>query len=118
MLPAGGAPEIELCQQLQKYGRKETGLDQYAIAKFAESLEVRVAALRSFTDMQPLQQLYSISQQCTCYPDFAVSKTTFCAAQSTAAFNNLYVLTMACTVQVAAPDGQLKSWALSLTSSG
>lgn len=41
MLPAGGAPEIELCQQLQKYGRKETGLDQYAIAKFAESLEVR-----------------------------------------------------------------------------
>ena len=41
MLPAGGAPEIELCQQLQKFGRKETGLDQYAIAKFAESLEVR-----------------------------------------------------------------------------
>lgn len=41
MLPAGGAPEIELCQQLQKYGRKETGLDQYAIAKFAESMEVR-----------------------------------------------------------------------------
>ena len=40
MLPAGGAPEIELCQQLQKFGRKETGLDQYAIAKFAESLEV------------------------------------------------------------------------------
>ena len=40
MLPAGGAPEIEVCQQLQKFGRKETGLDQYAIAKFAESLEV------------------------------------------------------------------------------
>ena len=43
MLPAGGAPEIELCQQLQKFGRKETGLDQYAIAKFAESLEVTTA---------------------------------------------------------------------------
>ena len=41
MLPAGGAPEIELCQQLHKFGRKETGLDQYAIAKYAESLEVR-----------------------------------------------------------------------------
>lgn len=44
MLPAGGAPEIEVCQQLQKFGRKETGLDQYAIAKFAESLEVTTAA--------------------------------------------------------------------------
>ena len=43
MLPAGGAPEIEVCQQLQKFGRKETGLDQYAIAKFAESLEVTTA---------------------------------------------------------------------------
>lgn len=43
MLPAGGAPEIEVCQQLQKFGRKETGLDQYAIAKFAESLEVHAA---------------------------------------------------------------------------
>lgn len=40
MLPAGGAPEIELCQQLQKYGRSQTGLDQYAIAKYAESFEV------------------------------------------------------------------------------
>ncbi|DBA68483.1 TPA: hypothetical protein ACH3X2_013770 [Trebouxia sp. C0005] len=44
MLPAGGAPEIELCQQLQKYGRKETGLDQYAIAKYAESLEASLNA--------------------------------------------------------------------------
>lgn len=44
MLPAGGAPDIELCQQLQKYGRTQTGLDQYAIAKYAESFEV-IAAL-------------------------------------------------------------------------
>ena len=45
MLPAGGAPEIELCQQLQKYGRKETGLDQYAIAKYAESMEASTHCL-------------------------------------------------------------------------
>ena len=45
MLPAGGAQEIELCQQLQKYGRSQTGLDQYAIAKFAESFEVRAALI-------------------------------------------------------------------------
>ena len=47
MLPAGGAPEIELCQQLQKYGRKETGLDQYAIAKYAESMEASLQCLNA-----------------------------------------------------------------------
>ncbi|KAL4533209.1 hypothetical protein Ndes2526A_g08653 [Nannochloris sp. 'desiccata'] len=40
MLPAGGATEIEVARQLAAFGRKETGLDQYAIAQFAESLEV------------------------------------------------------------------------------
>ena len=42
MLPAGGAPELELAKQLQEFGRRETGLAQYAIAKFAEALEVRM----------------------------------------------------------------------------
>eukprot|EP00887_Chlorella_sp_A99_P001971 scaffold18.g1971.t1 len=37
---AGGASEIEVARQLQAFGRKETGLDQYAIVKFAEALEV------------------------------------------------------------------------------
>lgn len=40
MLPAGGAVELELERQLQDFGRKQTGLDQYAIAKYAEALEV------------------------------------------------------------------------------
>jgi len=39
-LPAGGATEIEVARQLQTLGRKETGMDQYAIMQFAESLEV------------------------------------------------------------------------------
>lgn len=39
-MPAGGAVEIEIFKQLSEYGSKETGLDQYAIAKFAEALEV------------------------------------------------------------------------------
>jgi chaperonin GroEL (HSP60 family) len=39
-VPAGGALEIEVARQLRKFGSKETGLDQYAIAKFAEALEV------------------------------------------------------------------------------
>lgn len=39
-LPGGGATEIELGRVLAEFGRKQTGLDQYAIAKFAEALEV------------------------------------------------------------------------------
>ena len=37
---AGGASEMEISKQLSDFGKKETGLDQYAIAKYAESLEV------------------------------------------------------------------------------
>ncbi|KAL4858422.1 T-complex protein 1 subunit theta [Chlorella vulgaris] len=39
-VPAGGGSEIEIARQLLQYGRKETGLDQYAIVKYAEALEV------------------------------------------------------------------------------
>ena len=39
-VPAGGATEIELAHRLAAYGRKQTGLDQYAIKKFAQALEV------------------------------------------------------------------------------
>ena len=39
-VPAGGATEIELAHRLAAYGRKQTGLDQYAIQKFAQVLEV------------------------------------------------------------------------------
>jgi len=39
-VPAGGASEIEMARHLSDYARRETGLGQYAIAKFAESLEV------------------------------------------------------------------------------
>lgn len=40
MLPAGGALEIELSRKLSSFARKQSGLEQYAIAKFAEALEV------------------------------------------------------------------------------
>lgn len=70
MLPAGGAPEIELCQQLQMFGRKETGLDQYAIAKFAESLEVTALP-------EPLRHLCDACVElltCQCMFKFALFK--------------------------------------------
>jgi len=40
LLPAGGATEIELAHRLQALADKESGLEQYAIRKFAEALEV------------------------------------------------------------------------------
>lgn len=40
LVPAGGASEIEIAARLSEFGRKETGLDQYAIQKFAQALEV------------------------------------------------------------------------------
>ena len=40
-MPAGGACEIEIARHLLEDSRKATGLEQYAIAKYAEALEVR-----------------------------------------------------------------------------
>merc|ERR1719343_1193444 len=39
-LPGAGATEIELAHQLQQFGATVPGLDQYAVLKFAEALEV------------------------------------------------------------------------------
>eukprot|EP00904_Undaria_pinnatifida_P004232 jgi/Undpi1/1380/HiC_scaffold_11.g04772.m1 len=39
-VPGGGATEMELAHQIYKHGESQTGLDQYAIKKFAEALEV------------------------------------------------------------------------------
>lgn len=39
-LAAGGATEIEVARQLSDWGKKQTGLEQYAISKFAEAFEV------------------------------------------------------------------------------
>ncbi|XP_042002810.1 T-complex protein 1 subunit theta-like [Salvia splendens] len=39
-VPGAAATEIELAKRLKEFSLKETGLDQYAIAKFAESFEM------------------------------------------------------------------------------
>merc|ERR1712014_258753 len=39
-VPGAGATEIELAHQLQQFGATVPGLDQYAVMKFAEALEV------------------------------------------------------------------------------
>eukprot|EP00244_Chara_vulgaris_P007946 TRINITY_DN2983_c0_g3_i1.p1 TRINITY_DN2983_c0_g3~~TRINITY_DN2983_c0_g3_i1.p1 ORF type:complete len:262 (-),score=58.38 TRINITY_DN2983_c0_g3_i1:86-823(-) len=40
VVPGAGATEIEVAKRLKEFGRKETGLDQYAIEKFGDTLEV------------------------------------------------------------------------------
>ncbi|XP_039043730.1 T-complex protein 1 subunit theta-like [Hibiscus syriacus] len=40
MVPGATTTEIELVRRLKEFSFKETGLDQYAIAKFAESFEM------------------------------------------------------------------------------
>lgn len=40
IVPGAAATEIELARKLKEFSFKETGLDQYAIAKFAESFEM------------------------------------------------------------------------------
>lgn len=40
LLPGAGAVELELCKQLKAYADEVSGLDQYAIRKFAEAFDV------------------------------------------------------------------------------
>ncbi|CAI5973223.1 unnamed protein product, partial [Closterium sp. NIES-65] len=40
VLPGGGATEIELARRLKQFARTQVGLDQYAIDKYSEALEV------------------------------------------------------------------------------
>ncbi|PWZ40677.1 T-complex protein 1 subunit theta [Zea mays] len=40
IIPGAAATEIELAKRLKEFSLKETGLDQYAVAKFAESFEM------------------------------------------------------------------------------
>ncbi len=70
VLPAGGAAEMEIARQLSELARKETGLEQYAIAKFAEALEASgvlrschslTAELRSTSPSQMLPVLSSMN---------------------------------------------------------
>ena len=56
-VPAGGACEIEIARHLMADSRKATGLEQYAIAKYAEALEVRPCSASSTT--------YCACQWCT-----------------------------------------------------
>ncbi|CAM6086762.1 unnamed protein product [Calypogeia fissa] len=60
LIPGAGASEIELAVRLKEVGSKETGLNQYAILKFAESLEVVARILSENAGMNSLDVLSAL----------------------------------------------------------
>ncbi|XP_013390625.1 T-complex protein 1 subunit theta [Lingula anatina] len=66
LLPGAGATEIELAKQLTSYGETCPGLEQYAIKKFAEALEVVPKALSENTGVkgtEVISKLYAAHQE-------------------------------------------------------
>merc|ERR1712087_252287 len=64
-VPGAGATEIELAHQLQQFGATVPGLDQYAVLKFAEALEVvpKVLAENSgHSHVDAITELYAAHQ--------------------------------------------------------
>ena len=59
-LPAGGATEIELAHRLAAFGRKQTGLDQYAIEKYARALEVVPRTLAENAGLNATDVVYNL----------------------------------------------------------
>lgn len=65
-VPGAGATEIELAHQLQQFGASVPGLDQYAVLKFAEALEVfpKILADNSgHSHVDAITALYSAHQK-------------------------------------------------------
>jgi len=65
-VPGAGATEIELAHQLQQFGASVPGLEQYAVLKFAEALEVvpKVLAENSgTTHIDAITALYAAHQK-------------------------------------------------------
>ncbi|KAL4354813.1 hypothetical protein GQ457_06G023890 [Hibiscus cannabinus] len=54
IVPGAAATEIELARRLKEFSFKETGLDQYAIAKFAESFELVPRTLSENAGLNPM----------------------------------------------------------------
>ncbi|KAK9128454.1 hypothetical protein Syun_017251 [Stephania yunnanensis] len=62
IVPGAAATEIELARRLKEFSFKETGLDQYAITKFAESFEMvpkTLAENAGLNSMEIISSLYA-----------------------------------------------------------
>ncbi|CAN1271723.1 T-complex protein 1 subunit theta [Linum perenne] len=59
-VPGAAATEIELARRIKEFSFKETGLDQYAIAKFAESFEMVPNTLAENAGLDAMQIISSL----------------------------------------------------------
>ncbi|KAH9728428.1 CCT-theta [Citrus sinensis] len=69
IVPGAAATEIELARRLKEFSFKETGLDQYAIAKFAESFEMVPKTLAENAGLNAMEIISSL------YAEHASGKT-------------------------------------------
>lgn len=66
LVPGAGATEIELGKRISTFGDSQPGLEQYAIKKFAQSLEVVPRALADNAGLNPtkiVSELYAAHQE-------------------------------------------------------
>ncbi|KAI5671773.1 hypothetical protein M9H77_12137 [Catharanthus roseus] len=60
IIPGAAATEIELARRLKEFSFKETGLDQYAISKFAESFEMVPKTLAENAGLNAMEIISSL----------------------------------------------------------
>ncbi|CAA0842778.1 T-complex protein 1 subunit theta [Striga hermonthica] len=60
IVPGAAATEIDLARRLKEFSFKETGLDQYAIAKFAESFEMIPKTLAENAGLNAIEIISSL----------------------------------------------------------
>ncbi|KAH7512866.1 hypothetical protein FEM48_Zijuj12G0135700 [Ziziphus jujuba var. spinosa] len=60
IVPGAAATEIELAKRVKEFSFKETGLDQYAIAKFAESFEMVPKTLAENAGLNAMEIISSL----------------------------------------------------------
>ncbi|GMY14240.1 T-complex protein 1 subunit theta [Fagus crenata] len=60
IVPGAAATEIELARRVKEFSYKETGLDQYAIAKFAESFEMVPKTLAENAGLNAMEIISSL----------------------------------------------------------
>ncbi|KAI4364407.1 hypothetical protein MLD38_020503 [Melastoma candidum] len=63
IVPGAAATEIELARRLKEFSFKETGLDQYAIAKFAESFEMVPKTLAENAGLNAMEIISSLYER-------------------------------------------------------
>ncbi|KAK7846194.1 t-complex protein 1 subunit theta [Quercus suber] len=60
IVPGAAATEIELAKRVKEFSYKETGLDQYAVAKFAESFEMVPKTLAENAGLNAMEIISSL----------------------------------------------------------